>query len=259
MFKKLCVLVTRPAPYGEKLAAAIQQHGDRAVLLPTLIITPWHDISDTQHLFSKLEKMQWVIFTSPQAVHHAKPFLPTMWSPYIRVAAMGKGTERALNQLDIQVNVLPKHEFTSEALLDAPEFKEIAGQSVLIVKGAGGRTTLSDTLQQRGAVVHHAIVYQRTTPRDNTLHQEQQLENDLQQPGFLLVSIVTSSESLLNLKKLVHTNTWQKLQNFPIIIPSSRIASLASELGFRYPRMCNALDDQAILNCLNDIRQHHTG
>lgn len=251
-----CVLVTRPSPHGEELCALLEAQGDVALFFPTLAIFPWHDPQKTKQFFSHLADFSWVIFISPRAVEYARPFFPKDWEARVKIAAMGTGTERALKDAGLSVNLLPEAASTSEALLAQEALHNVHGARILIVKGKDGLNTLSDTLTSRGAEVHHAIVYERKCPLqspNDALAQEELILDHLHQSSKTFASVVTSSESLSNLKLMLRKNTFNALFDHPLLVPSERIAHHASAVGFRDVHVCHA-DHQAILNQLHLIR-----
>ena len=124
------------------------------------------NIDEVQDALKNLDKFQWVVFISANAVNFALKAnngkidrLKT-----VRFAAMGRATAQALEAAGLTVDVVPEQGYTSEALLAMPQMQQVKGQACLIVRGEGGREELANTLRSRGADVHYLEVYKRTIP-----------------------------------------------------------------------------------------------
>jgi uroporphyrinogen-III synthase len=154
------VLVTRPQGLGEDLVQAIESRGGRAVLLPAIAIQPVQpDTSELAEL-ATLPAGGLAIFASRNAVAWGARYLP---QPRPRVAAIGPSTASALAELGMTPDIRPAG-YTTEDLLAQPEFADLAGVRVFIIRGANGRETLSAGLKARGARVRYLDVYRRVPP-----------------------------------------------------------------------------------------------
>ena len=157
----LRVLNTRAAHQAQLLEQQITMHQGSCIPLPILHIEP---IEPPQGL-DKLQNTACIdkaIFTSVNAVEcffqaakkHGFDFPAS-----IETFAIGSATQQALSHYKISALCAEKH--SSEGLLNHPSFIKIKDQAIIIIKGAGGRTLLSQTLRQRKAQVNDIIVYQR--------------------------------------------------------------------------------------------------
>ena len=86
----------------------------------------------------------------------------------LRLAAVGAGTANALQAAGYNVTVCPRDEWSSEALLDLPDFQSVAGKHIAIIRGVGGRELIDRTLTERGAQVLPVMAYQRVLPPSDT-------------------------------------------------------------------------------------------
>ncbi|MDD5632949.1 MAG: uroporphyrinogen-III synthase, partial [Methylococcales bacterium] len=161
------VLVTRPAHQAENLSRLIEEQGGVAVRFPTLAIVALDDSSRIKSTLANLDKYQWLVFISANAV--------TMYGYYsdsdkmakfksARIAAIGKATAQALVLAGLPVDLAPEAGYNSEALLAMPQMQQMNGQRCLIVRGEGGRDELAVTLRSRGANVDYLDVYKRAVP-----------------------------------------------------------------------------------------------
>ncbi|MBE0623074.1 MAG: uroporphyrinogen-III synthase, partial [Burkholderiales bacterium] len=148
------------------------------------------------------------------------------WPPALRVATVGRGSERELERHGYTGIIAPAERFDSEGLLDLPELKEMAGKRVVIFRGEGGRELLGETLAARGATVEYAECYRRGRPNADPAPLL-----DLCARGELAAFTVTSSEGLANLRDMLGEAGLQCLKGTPLFAPHERIAAAARALG----------------------------
>ena len=149
------VLVTRPPHQAESLCKALNAAGLQPIRLPVINIQ-----GIDFPLPTTLSTLDWLIFTSPNAVHHSQPLVQSLPS-HVRLAAIGAATARALQGLTTEPVTTPATDYSTEGLLAEPEFSAPRGLHVTIIKGQGGRDRLAPALRAAGATVDELCVYQR--------------------------------------------------------------------------------------------------
>jgi uroporphyrinogen-III synthase len=166
----------------------------------------------------------------------------------LEIAAIGKATARSLRHWGIDHCLQPQHDFTSEGLLALPRFQTVAGQSLLIVRGEGGRTVLADTLTARGAQLSHAEVYRRERPST-------EVTTLLASWAHAKISavVVTSTDSFLNLFDMLGDAGQDYLRDTPLIVLSDRIRQTAADYGCRRLLLAKEASDAAITAVLLDL------
>ncbi len=247
----LRVLVTRPAHQADILCRLIEDAGGRPLRFPALAIEgPRHPTALRRQLATAA--YDWIIFVSRNAVAYFQQLDGARALGNARIAAVGKGTASALEAwLGRQPDGLPGDRFDSEGLLAVPEFADMTGRRVLIVRGDGGRELLATTLRERGATVEYAEVYRRTLPTIDpaTLGPEPAKAVDL--------VTATSSEALANLDRML--GPW--LHDLPLAVMAGRIADNARQAGYRGPILVAAeASDRALVSAIADwarTRQEH--
>jgi uroporphyrinogen-III synthase len=239
------ILVTRPQQQAINLIALIEQHGGQAISFPTLEIVPLtNDVVKTP--LENLKSYQWLIFISANAVNFAVAANNGKigYFTQAKIAAVGKATAKALENVGLTVDLLPETDFNSEALLATAALQQVQNQHILIVRGCGGRETLRQELQKREAKVDYWEVYQRQIPAIDTapvvtLLQQQRLD-------WLTI---TSSDALHNLVAMLETHK-ALLVNVPLVVISERIKQIAKSIGFKKIVVSSSPDDAAILNTM---------
>ena len=243
----LGVLVTRPEHQADALCQRIERHGGVAIRCPALVIREPHDWAPALAIFDRLAGYDLAIFTSANAVDRAMPLIRERGGFPLRleIAAIGKATAQALQRQGMTPGLQPKAGFTSEALLALPRFQRVAGQTLVIVRGEGGRELLAQTLTARGARIVRAEVYRRERP---TLDAAALLERWAR--GEIGAVAVTSAESLLNLFDMLGIDGQDYLCETPLIVVSARIQQTAAELGCSRLQLARDASDDAILAAL---------
>lgn len=209
------VLVTRPEHQAEPLIAAIRAANGIAVAFPVIEIAP-RDRHDVQADVDGLPQPDITVFVSANAVAHGLEFAGTA-----RLAAVGPATAAAIKAAGRDVDIRPAQGFDSESLLEEPAMKDVAGKAVRIVRGAGGRELLGDTLRSRGASVDYLEVYARRIP-DLPESRVDALARDIA-GGKIDVVTVMSVQSLDNLLELLPRGIETALAETPLVTPATRV------------------------------------
>jgi uroporphyrinogen-III synthase len=210
------------------MAALIRAAGGEPVLFPALEIFDAEDLQPVLALIDRLDTFDLAIFISANAVNKALALVQARraWPAGLRVATVGRGSERELQRGGFAAVIAPRERFDSEALLDQPELKDVRGKHVLIFRGDRGRELLGDTLSARGAVVEYAECYRRGRPQADiapllALAERHKLD----------AFSVTSSEGLANLYDMLGEASQQWFKQTPLFAPHERIAAAARSLG----------------------------
>ncbi|MGB5259193.1 MAG: uroporphyrinogen-III synthase [Gammaproteobacteria bacterium] len=228
MAESMRVLVTRPAGQEQGLCDHIEAGGGRAIHLPAIEILPPEDTAPLAAISAVLEQFDLAVFISVNAVCHALDFILQRrdWPAGTEIAAVGPASNATLGDYGLSVDHLPRHEYSSEGLLDLEALQHMRGKRVVIFRGNGGRETLHDTLRARGAQVEYVEVYRRACPQDGG-----KLLRLLQQDGVDVIT-ATSNEALQNLFDMAGAEGQPLLRHLPLVIPGHRQAELAARLGF---------------------------
>ena len=237
--------MTRPAHQAENLSRLIEEWGGVAFRFPTLAIVPLDDSCTIQNTLAHLDRYQWLVFISANAV--------TMHSYYsdgvkieqfksVRIAAIGKATALALAQAGLPVDLVPESGYNTEALLAMPQMQQMKGQSCLIIRGEGGREELATTLRSRGATVEYLDVYKRIIPALDSSQVSLLLAQDK-----LDVITATSGDALQNLLIMLEEKNHQQLFEVPLVVISNRIRQIAADMGFKRIAVTSSPSDAAIL------------
>jgi uroporphyrinogen-III synthase len=248
----LGVLVTRPEPQAAPLAGLLERAGARVYRLPAIDIVASADRPALRAALGPVDRFQWLVFVSANAVRHGA-FLLEGRLP--RLAAVGPATAGALARAGHPVSLVPAGGFDSEALLAKPEFADVANARVLIVRGDGGRELLGDELARRGAEVHYAEVYARRcaqpVPGAVPAVEEQW------RAGRIDVVTATSAEIVRCLVEILSPEGRALWRDTTLLAGGERIAAAARQMGHEGAIIvARAADDASLTDALLEWRRH---
>jgi len=208
------VLITRPREQAQALADAVEARGGTAVVFPVLDIRP-RPPAEVAADAEQLPDPDFTVFISRNAVAHGAAYAGG------RIAAIGPTTAEALRDAGRRVDIVPDNGFDSEALLARPEFADLRGRNVRIVRGDPGRELLAGEFERRGARVDYLQAYTRALP-DVTPGDLDALATRWQAGGIGAV-VVMSVQSLSNLRELVPAGCLARLAVTPLVTPAARV------------------------------------
>ncbi|MDR0577473.1 MAG: uroporphyrinogen-III synthase [Candidatus Accumulibacter sp.] len=234
------ILVTRPAGQAGELASLIAARGAEAICFPLVDVAPPRSWRAVDSAIERLEAFALAIFVSPNAAAFglARALSLRPWPAGLAAAAVGPGTGKLLSEAGIGKVIVPRGRYDSEALLSLEPLSEerLAGQAVLILRGNGGRELLPEALRARGARVECVMCYRRVRPRDGS-----EIVSLLRNSALDAI-ILSSSEGLRNLLRLLDTDSRDRLLAVPVFVPHRRIAEEAARLGLSRVVLTEASD-----------------
>ncbi|MSR14730.1 MAG: uroporphyrinogen-III synthase [Gammaproteobacteria bacterium] len=248
--KGCTVLVTRPAEQAQALIGEIEKCGGQVVFAPMIAIQPRHGNQQAVDAIKQLNDYDIVIFISKNAVEHGMQMIKAAKQSIAQhaVYAVGVGTGSRLHELGAIDVHTPKGEFSSEGLLKMPGLSahEIEGKKVLIIRGAGGRELLAQSLQHRGATVDYCEVYERVVPAARLT--DVLLACKVTTPD---IALITSPEALTNLAEKIDQEGLDMMYDVPLMVAGERTAHEAERLGFTMePILVDSPGDHCIVEAL---------
>lgn len=238
------VVVTRPAAQAASLCQLIEARGGSAIAFPAIEIRAPESTPALATLPNRLDQFDMAIFVSANAVAGAAQLIGAALPAGLQLAAVGKSTRGALEQLWRRPVICPDQGANSEALLQAAELQRLKGRRIIIFRGQGGRELLAQTLSQRGATVEYAEVYRRARPAGDL----GRLVAQRPPPEFITA---TSNEILQNLYDMATGTQRDWLLARQLVVISERAVQLAGELGFAHPPIiASESNDQGLVEAM---------
>lgn len=232
----LNIVITRPRDQAAGLVQHIEQQGGTPLLFPLLQIEAVRDDRVMREQISRLKQTDLAIFISPNAVNYgmaairASGDLPAA----LKIATIGQGSAKALQELGVAHVIAPTERFDSEGLLALEELQNVAGKDVMILRGDSGRELLGDTLKARGAKVEYVTCYLRRKT-------EMKVSELLAAAPDAIT--VTSSEALSHLWEMLEEQGRAGLAAMPLFVPHERIAKAARQQGWQNVTVTESGDD----------------
>lgn len=252
MTNEMTYIVARPGEAGAALCADINKEFGRALHFPTIAFAPPADEAAFQQAIKQAGEQDWLIFISAQAVKSVVPALRSVWPNMperVKFAAVGPTTAEALNAAGYRA-IYSDEVWSSEGLLALQPFQHVAGQSIMLMRGEGGRELLESELLARGAKLSSCVAYQRVLPTIDAAPCQQLIKS------HACAGIIAGSfETVKNLKTLLGETVWTELATVPLIVMSERIKMLAAEQGFQRIWVTRNPSQQAVLETIKSMKQ----
>jgi len=240
------VLLTRLPEQNRRFVALYDENSDQNVNFISKPLLTCKDIDlkeGTKGHILGLDMFDHIIFISQNAVKFGLPRLQSYWPQWpqsLRWFAVGP---RTAHYLKIEgVEVYSPSLASSEGLLAMNELQAPIGKKVLIVRGVGGRETLKEGLEGRGASVDYAEVYRRELINYESAEWVPSDEK--------VFALVHSGEALIHLSKLLGS----LLKQYCLIVPSRRLQLMAIDEGFGKVELASSQQDsdmfESLLKCI---------
>ncbi|NRA20310.1 MAG: uroporphyrinogen-III synthase [Oceanospirillaceae bacterium] len=252
------VLITRATHRQTSLGNLLATVGALAVPFPCLEIAP-HQIGSVEFNRAKqyileLDSFDIVICISANAARLGGELIDQYW-PQLPIDtqwfAIGSASAEQLAYFDIDAQQPPRAD--SESLLELLQLQQLSGKKILILQGNSGRKLLSKTLSARSAVISQCVLYNRIVP----VYTNAQVKNSLYNSDLSAI-LITSGEALCNLTTIargsLQSSVITSLLATQLIVPSTRVAKIASTQGYQHIEVAAGADDQSMLNALLLVR-----
>ena len=241
----MAFLLFRPQAKCQASALAFNQAGVSAVacgLIDTVIDNDAISLLPAKiaDLHSLARTGVYVIVTSTVAAEQCV-LMKKQWPESICFFAVGASTGHILQDAGLAV-VVPQ-EARTEGLLALPQLNHVVNQSIIILKGFGGRELLHDTLLTRGAKVVEWEVYKR-------VKLDSPISTEDWQPAQIRCIIATSGEVIQAAFDYFEAS-W--LKSLDWIVVSQRTAEIATKLGVTQVDISRDASDQALIQCAQQL------
>lgn len=172
------MVVTRPQRQSASLADALRRLGAQVIEAPAIVIAPPADPRPLDEAIARIERYDWVVFTSANGV---EAFFERLWETRpeasmtsLRFAAIGPRTAESLSERGHQAEVVPSR-FVAEEVFHALEKRTLVrDQRFLLPRADIAREALPDLLRRSGALVDVVVAY-RTLPATEDVRRASEL------------------------------------------------------------------------------------
>jgi uroporphyrinogen-III synthase len=230
------VLLTRPPGSNESLAGLLRADGLSPIVRPLIELLKKSVDRKMKRISLDLDRYDKIIFVSKSSVSFGLPLLENHWPQWpisLEWFSVGRGTAEALSQYGV-VASFPDLA-GSEGLLALAGLQKVAGEQILIVRGAGGRELLGRSLGESGASVTYLETYRR-----------QLLQHDFSNLPVSTIVVLTSAEILENFISL----SGDGLRRYHAVVPSSRLEEIAQTYAFQRVTNAGGASDEALYDAV---------
>jgi len=166
------LVVTRQKSQTQGLAERLSALGASVIEVPAIEIVPPTDLGPLDAALEELDRYDWVVLTSANAVNAVLSRLtvlgryPKLSGPARRVASVGPATTAALKASfpEDRVALEPEGEFRAKGLLAAFTEQKLRGRRILVPASTEARQELPVGLREMGAVVDVVAAYKTIEP-----------------------------------------------------------------------------------------------
>jgi uroporphyrinogen-III synthase len=199
------------------------------------------------------------VFVSRHAIDCIGPSLKkaSLW-PNIPSICLGPGSKQELLKQGIPEAAIVSPlslPYETESLLAHPFFSDASAKKkhYWILRGPPGRTLLQDTLKSWGATIAETSLYDRRLEK-LTPDLYKQWETALNNHNVTLVSSAEGLQHLMTrVEELNDGALKRRLLRQPLLLPSSRVSTLAKSQGFRYITETGSLEKQSLFDALKTL------
>ena len=240
------VLVTRSRDQASELSELLREDGADPIEFPVIRITPPESFNELDAAFDRIEKYDWLLFTSANGVLAALDRLNQLgrdvrWLKGPKIGAIGPATAEALTSVGIRVDFMPS-EFVAEAVVQ--EFPEDpSGKRILIPRAKEAREVLPEKLTEMGAQVEVVTAYQTVLEESNV-----PCIKELLAEGEIDFITFTSSSTVKNFVQLVGEGAVPEKVKIACIGPIT--AQTAEEHGLKPDIVAEAYTIEGLVEAL---------
>jgi uroporphyrinogen III methyltransferase/synthase len=201
------IVVTRALAQAAELSEPLRALGAEVLELPTINILPAKDPTVLREAIEGIGEYDWIIFTSPNAVdfffeEFFRQYKDIRALGFVKIAAMGAGTEKRLSALHLEVDLQPE-EAVAEAMVRAfQEQMDVANVRFLLPRSDIARAALAVELEKLGAIVDSVEAYRNVLDASAVAAAERLLKDGADVVTFASSSAVENFCKVVDVVKL---------------------------------------------------------
>jgi uroporphyrinogen III methyltransferase/synthase len=150
----------------------LSEAGAEVLEIPCIKINPPSNHQNVADVMLELNSYDWLVFTSPNGV---KTFFDYFFKAFkdmrdiggARIAAVGPGTAAKLQELHLQVDLMPAEALASKVAAAFKKFETIENLKICLLRAEVANPELPKVLEALGAIVDDVAVYQTVAETDD--------------------------------------------------------------------------------------------
>ena len=227
------IIVTRSREQASDFSVLLEKCGAEPIEFPTIETVPPKDWKEIDRAIKNLPKYDWAIFTSINGVKYFIERLKKQGKDIrelkgIKICAIGPATAKAIEDLGIKVDLLPK-EYRAESIITGLGKTKIKGRRFLLPRALKAREVLPEEIKRLGGKVDVVTAYRTVQPKEKT----DEIRKMLREKRVDVVTF-TSSSTVENFANMFKRN------EVPGILNGTRVACIgpitkdtATKLGIK--------------------------
>jgi uroporphyrinogen III methyltransferase/synthase len=198
------IVITRAAGDAADFARELRALGAEAIEFPAIETRPPASYAALDRAIGRLDKFDWIIFTSARGVESFVARLRTLGRDIremgaVSICAIGPATAQRVRDHALRVAAMPA-EYRAEAIIPAIGARRIRGARILIPRAQVAREVLPRELRKMGArTVEVAPAYRTVKPRGAQV----EWMRELARAGAIDLVVFTSSSTVTNFSEMV--------------------------------------------------------
>lgn len=161
------IVVSRARDQAAALAFPLRELGAEVLEIPFIEIRPPASFQALDRALRQISEYDWLILTSVNGVRvlaqrMERLGLDPLNLVHLKLAAIGPATEQALEQLQLQVDVVPE-KYVAESVVSSLR-AQVRGQRILLVRAKVARDVIPEELRRAGALVQVVEAYETVAP-----------------------------------------------------------------------------------------------
>ncbi|HAG50889.1 MAG: uroporphyrinogen-III C-methyltransferase [Deltaproteobacteria bacterium GWC2_42_51] len=166
------VIVTRSREQASDFSVLLEKNGAEPIEFPTIETVRPKDWKEIDRAIKNLPKYDWAIFTSVNGVKYFVERLKKFDKDIrelkgIKICAIGPATAKAIEDLGIKVDLVPK-EYRAESIIAGLGKNKIKGKRFLLPRALKAREVLPEEIKRLGGKVDVVSAYRTIKPKEKT-------------------------------------------------------------------------------------------
>lgn len=219
------IVVTRARDQAAALSFRLRELGAEVLEIPLIEIRPPASFQALDRALQQISEYDWLILTSVNGVKAlagriGQLGLDPLNLVHLKIAAIGPATEQSLEELQLQVDVVPE-KYVAEAVVSSLR-AQVKGQRILLVRAKIARDVIPEELRRAGAVVSVAEAYETVAPESSRGLLRSALQDGRNRPHVITF---TSSSTVRNFVSLLELET-KRGGPRPSVLEGIKLASI---------------------------------
>ena len=249
------IVVTRAREQASGFLGRLTEMGAECIEFPTIQVVPPKSWDPLDRAIMRLERYQWVLFTSVNGVKYFFDRLGDLDLDVrelkdMKVGAIGPKTAEALVKKGIRPDLVPD-EYRAEAVVEALKKWQVKGIKILLPRAATAREILPMELVKMGAQVDEIPAYQTVKPD----HDKGRVR-DMLEKGEIDMVTFTSSSTVSNFVEMFHAEK-KDLKEWMAHVAVACIGPVTAKTAEEKGLSPSLISEEYTIEALTDMIAHY--